>query len=142
MPMVPEINYLAVIVATLSTIVIGTVWYSPKTFGPLWTRLAKVPQTGTAKTAIPAMIASLIASFITAWVLAGATYISLQFYGGSLLGNAIVTSLTLYAGLTAARFIAHDAFERRSPILTVLTVTYELVTVLVMALIIGLWPPA
>jgi len=140
--MVPDINYLAVIVATLSTIVLGSLWYSPKVFGTLWMRLAKVTPTGSAKTAIPAMTASLIAAFITAWVLAGATDISLQFYGGSLLGNALVTGLTLYAGFTAARFITHDAFEGRSPVLIVLNLTYELVTIVVMALIIGLWPPA
>ena len=49
---------------------------------------------------------------------------------------------TLWAGFTAARFITHDAFEGRPTSLTVLNIAHELVTVLIMALIIGVWPPA
>lgn len=140
--MVPEINYLAVIAATLSTLIIGSIWYSPKVLGTLWMRLARVqPQRG-AKFAVAPIVASLIVSFITAWVLAGAAYISLQFYGGSFLGNTFITGLMLFAGFTAARLITHDAFERRPVPLTVITVTYELLTIIVMALIIGVWPPA
>ena len=48
----------------------------------------------------------------------------------------------LWAGFTAARFITHDAFEGRPTSLTVLNIAHELVTVLIMALIIGVWPPA
>ena len=44
------------------------------------------------------------------------------------------------AGFTAARFVTHDQFDKRPWQLTVLNVAHELVTVLVMALIIGVWP--
>ena len=40
--MVPEINYWAVLLATLSTLVVGSVWYTPKTFGTYWMRVARV----------------------------------------------------------------------------------------------------
>ena len=46
------------------------------------------------------------------------------------------------AGFTASRFITHDAFEGRPAALTVMNIAHELVTVLVMAVIIGVWPPA
>ena len=46
------------------------------------------------------------------------------------------------AGFTAARFITHDAFEGRPTSLTVLNIAHELVTLVVMAIIIGVWPPA
>lgn len=34
-----EINYLAVLVATLSTMVLGFLWYSPVLFGNAWVKL-------------------------------------------------------------------------------------------------------
>ena len=87
---------------------------------------------------VPILI-TLVVSFISAWVLAGATYLSFQFYGGSFLANALLTALILWGGFTAARFITHDAFEGRPVGLTVLNCVHELVTFMVMALIIGLF---
>jgi hypothetical protein len=87
------------------------------------------------------IITTVIVSFVTAWVLAGAVAISWHFYGGSFLVSALGTGVILWAGFTAARVITHDAFEGRPTSLTVLTIGHELVTVVVMALIIGVWPP-
>jgi hypothetical protein len=78
-------------------------------------------------------------SFITASVLAGAAAIAQNFYGGNFLVNTLLTALILWGGFTAARFVTHDAFEGRPKLLTLLTISHELVTVLVMALIIGLF---
>ena len=78
-------------------------------------------------------------SFVSALVLAGAAAISQHFYGGNFLANTLVTALILWAGFTAARFITHDAFEGRPAGLTVLNCAHELVTLMVMALIIGLF---
>jgi shikimate 5-dehydrogenase len=57
-------------------------------------------------------------------------------------GARLVGHSTDGAGFIAARFITHDAFDRRPRGLTILNIAHELVTVLVMALIIGVWPPA
>ena len=81
-------------------------------------------------------------AFLLAWVLAGSVAIAWHFYGGGYLGSAIVTGLTLWAGFTAGRFITHDVFAGRPSQLTILNISYELVLVLVMSVIIGVWPPA
>ena len=39
---IPEINYWAVLLATISTMVVGSVWYTPKVFGTRWAKLANV----------------------------------------------------------------------------------------------------
>jgi hypothetical protein len=140
--MVPEINYWAVVLATLSSMVVGSIWYTPKVFGNRWMRLAHVDPDRPGATAVVPILVTLLVSFATAWVLAGAATLAWHFYDGSYLWNAIVTAVVLWAGFTAARFITHDAFEGRSTNLTVLNIAHELVTVLVMAVIIGVWPPA
>ena len=140
--MVPEINYWAVLVATASTMVVGSLWYTPKLLGARWMRLTGVDPQDESRSAVGPIIATVVVSYLTAWVLAGATYIAWEFYDGTFLVAALVTGLTLWLGFTAARFVTHDAFEGRPVALTALNVAHELVTVLVMAVILGVWPPS
>ncbi len=136
--MVPEINWLAVVLATVSSMVVGLIWYARPVFGNRWMRLAKIDE-ATMGNGVGPIIATIIVSFITALVLAGASAIAQNFYGGNFLVNTLVTGVILWPGFTAARVITHDAFERRPAALTTLTIAHELVTILVMALIIGLF---
>jgi hypothetical protein len=140
--MVPDINYWAVILATLSTMIVGAIWYTPKVFGTYWMKASGVTPSGNSRDAVLPIVTTVIVSFVTAWVLAGATFIAWKFYAGGFFGNALVTGIVLWAGFTAARFITHDAFDRRPNGLTVLNIAHELVTVIVMSVIIGVWPPA
>ncbi|MCK3768828.1 DUF1761 domain-containing protein [Microbacterium aerolatum] len=140
--MVPEINYWAVLLAMLSSIVVGSIWYTPKVFGTRWARLANVDMTGSARSAVWPIVTTVLVSFITAWVLAGASAIAWHFYEGSFFVGTIVTAVLLWAGFTAARFITHDGFEGRPTALTTMNIGHELVTLVVMAVIIGVWPPA
>ncbi len=134
--MVPEVNWLAVALATVSSMIVGSVWYARKVFGTRWMRLAKIDE-ATMGNGVGAIIATVIVSFITASVLAGSAAIAQNFYGGNFLLNTVITSVILWAGFTAARFVTHDAFERRPSGLTTLTLAHELVTIVIMALIIG-----
>jgi len=138
--MLPEINYWAVLLATASSMLVGTIWYTPKVFGNYWMKAASVTPSGKASDAVGPIVTTVIVSFVTAWVLAGASYIAWDFYGGGFLWATIVTAIVLWAGFTAARFITHDAFDQRPSGLTVLNIAHELVTVVVMAIIIGVWP--
>lgn len=141
--MVPEINYWAVILATLSSMLVGSIWYTPKVFGNYWMKMAKVdPSKDGAAGAVGPILVTLLVSFVTAWVLAGVVTIAWHFYGGNFLIGAILTAIVLWAGFTAARFITHDAFEGRPSGLTTLNIAHELVTLVVMAIIVGVWPPA
>ncbi len=136
---VPAINIWAVLLATLSSMVTGFIWYSRPVMGDRWMKLSGITDDMIAKSPVAAYIATIVSSFVTALVLAGAASISQAYYGGSSLANALITALILFAGFTAARFVTHDAFDRRPWTLTLLNLGYELVTLLVMALIIGLF---
>ena len=134
--MIPEINIWAVLVATLSTMIVGSIWYARPVFGKWWEKAARVENPANA---VSAIVVTVIVSLLSAWVLAGAAAIAHEFYGGSFLVNTMVTAVILWAGFTAARFITHDAFENRPKLLTLLTISHELVTFVVMGLIIGLF---
>jgi hypothetical protein len=136
--MIPEVNIWAVVLATASTLVVGSLWYTPRVFGTYWMEKARVDRDTAASRGVWPIVVTVIVSFVTAWVLAGATAIAHEFYDGTYLVDAVTTGLVLWAGFTAARMITHDAFEARPSGLTVLNVGHELVTVLVMAVVIGL----
>ncbi|SEN75123.1 MULTISPECIES: hypothetical protein [Cryobacterium] len=72
-------------------------------------------------------------------MLAGAAAIAQNFDGRNFLFNTLLTGVIFRAGFTAARMITHDAFDRRPAGLTVLNIAHDLVTILLLALIIGLF---
>lgn len=135
----PDINIWAVLVATASTLVVGSLWYTKRAFGTYWMRAAHVDEAAAAARGIWPIVITVVVSFITAWVLAGAITIAHEFYGGAFMVDSLVTGVVLWAGFTGARIVTHDAFEGRPTGLTAVTLGHELVTVLVMSLIIGLF---
>lgn len=137
--MVPDINIWAVLLATASSMAVGAVWYTRAVFGRYWMKAVGHTEQSVQGNGTGAIIITVIVSFITASVLAGAAAIAQNFYGGNFLANTLLTGIILWAGFTAARMITHDAFDRRPAALTVLNIAHELVTIVFMALIIGLF---
>lgn len=135
-----EVNWLAVLLATLASMVVGSVWYTPKVFGGVWMKLAKLHPKDMEKGGWTPIIISVITSAVTAFVLAHFIYIANHFYGAEygFLATALITTLWAWLGFTGLRFLTHDAFEGRPFKLTVLNTTHELVTLVAMALVIGL----
>lgn len=133
-----EINWLAVIFATAASMAVGSIWYSRSVFGNIWMRLAKVDQKKAAASGMRPIVITIIVSFATAFVLAHMIYLASSFFHNTFLQDALTTAFWLWVGLTAARFITHDAFEGRPLSLTILNCTHELVTLLIMAGIIGI----
>lgn len=131
------INYLAVLLAAASSMAVGSVWYAESVFGKTWQKLAKV-KIGDQGMAYPLGITALV-SLITAFVLAHVAYLSNSYFENSFLQDSLMTAFWVWLGFTAARIITHDAFEGRRKKLTLLNISHELVTLLIMGLIIGLF---
>ena len=138
-----NVNWLAVLLATASTMVVGSVWYARPVFGNAWIKLAKLDikkmeKEGAAK----AILVTLVVSFLSAFVLAHVSFLAHDYFKNSFLQDVLSTAFWTWLGFTAARFVTHDAFEGRPAALTLMNVAHEFVTFMVMALVIGLLPPA
>jgi hypothetical protein len=140
---VPAINIFAVLLATVAAMVVGFVYYHPKVLGTSWMKAIGHTResvgTGPRPWAYPLII---VCTCATAWVLAGAAWISQEFYGGSFLLNALVTGWILFIGFTLARVVVHDAFDPRGFRVTGHTALNEVLVITAMALVIGIWPPS
>lgn len=136
-----EVNWIAIVLAAASTMIVGSLWYGPL-FGKAWIKLAKVkPDPNlSGQQAVTLYGGAFLASVVTAIVLAIATFVAHKVFGGSYLVVALEVAVLLWLGFTGARVYMHDAFEQRRKKLTLLNVSHELVTVVIMALIIGLLP--
>jgi hypothetical protein len=133
-----EVNYVAVVAAMLSSMVVGSIWYARSVFGNTWIKLAKIDMDKNTGNVAKPIVITMIVSLITAYVLAHVTFLSNHFFGNSFLQDALSTAFWIWLGFTAARFITHDAFEGRPTKLTILNIGNEFVTLMLMGLVIGL----
>ncbi len=136
-----EVNYLAVVLAMVSSMVVGAVWYAKPVFGKEWAKMVGLTDKKMQEGAAQAMGITVVVSLVTAYVLAHVSFLSNQYFGNSFLQDSLTTAFWLWLGLTAARFITHDVFERRPAKLTLMNVAHELVTLLVMGGVIGVLKP-
>lgn len=134
-----SVNFLAVVLAALSSMVIGSLWYSPAGFYKQWAKLARVkPDPNFTGTKMALMYTTVfIASFVMSYILAHVAFLSNQFFRNEFWQDTLTTAFWLWLGFVASRFYVHDTFENRAGKLTVLNSGFELVTLLVMAIIIG-----
>lgn len=137
-----NVNYFAVLLATASCMLVGAGWYSRPFFGRRWASLAKLDMDATGSQPLVPILLAAVLSFLTAWALAVSAWIAWVAIGGSFLIVTLVVAAAASLCFTSARIITHDLFERRPFQLSAITISYELVTALVMALLIGIWPPA
>jgi hypothetical protein len=133
-----EVNYVAVVLAMLSSMVIGSIWYARPVLGNTWIKLAKIDLKKPGYPMWVPLVGTVIVSLITAYVLAHVAFLSHRFFNNSFLQDAVTTAFWLWLGLTASRVITHDLFEGRPWKLTLITISHEFVTLLVMGLVIGL----
>lgn len=132
-----EVNYLAVVLAMVSSMVVGMIWYAKPVFGTKWMKLVGMTDEKAKKGGGKAIAVTILVSLVTAYVLAHVAYLSNQFFKNSFMMDSLMTAFWLWLGFVAARFITHDAFEQRPVNLTVMNCAHELVTLLIMGAIIG-----
>jgi hypothetical protein len=133
-----QVNALGVLLAAVSSMAVGSIWYARPVLGNTWMKLAKVKMDGDKSKLVPMLALTFVLALLTAYVLAHVSYLSNSFFHNSFLQDSLASAFWLWLGLTAARIFTHDLFEGRPSKLTLITVSHELVTLLVMGLVIGL----
>lgn len=129
-----KVNYLAVLVAALSTFLIGGIWYSPILFAKAWMREngfneEELKKGNMAKIFGLSFILGLIAAFNLAMFLGGESDAKMGAFYGFLAG----------AGWVATFIGTHYLFERKSFTLFLINAGYSIVALTVMGLILGAW---
>ena len=130
-----QINMWAVVLATVASIAVGMVWYMPKVFGNAWMKMAKIkPESGSMAWSMGSV---LVSSAVMAYVLAHVTYLAHSFFGNSFMQDALNTGFWMWLGFQGLRFFMHDQFNQRRKKESAIHIANDLVTIMVMALVIG-----
>lgn len=137
-----DVNYLAVFLAALSSMVVGAVWYAKPVFGTTWMKLVGLDEKKMNAKAPIALSLAFVLALLMAYIIAHFAFLSNAFYGNSFLQDAVATAFWLWLGIALTRAVTHDAFEQRPGKLTLMNAANMLVTMVVMGAIIGAMPPA
>ena len=129
----PDVNYLAMVVAAVSSFLVGGLWYSPVLFGPTWLRAAG--DTRKPGDALPARVFGV--SFVFALVAAFAYAILMPAPANA--PAALAQGLAVGAGIVAASFGINYQFANRPAVLWFIDGGYHAVQFALYGLIIGLW---
>ena len=128
-----HINFLAVLVAALSSFMLGGLWYSPVLFGQLWQRHAgdtRKPGEGhPAKIFGLSFVFALIAALAYACIVPAAATVA----------GAAMQGLIIGAGIVAASFGINYQFANRTTTLWLIDGGYHTLQFVIYGLILGLW---
>lgn len=133
------VNWLAVLLAGLSSLVVGSIWYAKPVFGNLWIKLAKIDEKKMAKNPARPIVISTLLSLLAAFVIAHVAGLSNAFYDAGVLSAALTTAFWLWLGISATTVVIHDIFDNKSWKLSFLTVGHQFFSLMAMGLIIGLF---
>ena len=142
MQLLSHINFVAVIVAAIVAIAIGSIWFGPRTFFPVWWKAMGRPadeKPGGENMAI-VFGATFVAQFVQA--LAVSIVVAMQAdRGNGQLGafDGLFIGLLVGIGFAAAASLTHRLFAGQSFKVWAIEVGADVVSLTAMAVIISLW---
>ena len=135
--MLYEVNYLAVVVATVISFLFGWAWYGP-VFGKKWMALmgyTKENMTSMKMKPITAMVLGFVSNLVMAYVVAMlAGLLGLSGFGG-----AFTLAFWVWLGFVATISMGSVLWENRSWSLYCFNVVYQFVLIFIMAMIVVMW---
>jgi hypothetical protein len=130
------INYFAVAVAWLITVIIGGFWYSPVGFGKQWSKLSGVDMMKTPKAETGRAIRFVAVSCLLQ-VLALALILNSLNVENVLQG--LIASLVIWFGFTALTTVGNTLYQRQSWRFWWLNASYFLVVMVINGIILSAW---
>ncbi len=128
-----SVNYWAVLVAALATMVLGYLWYSKPVFGGLWMKLGGMKDMGYKGNMGMMYLWMYIAAVVVAYVLAH------FLNGATTIGAAWTPVFWIWLGFFVAGGAHNYMFPAKSFSLFALDMVYQLISLLLMAWILTMW---
>lgn len=130
-----NINYLAVFVAAVVYMIIGALWYSPVLFGKIWKKLVGHPHDDMHGNAANGYGLTFVAALLIAYVLAH----FVDYMGADTIFAGAQLGFWLWAGFSVTTGVGETVFAGRPGKLYVLNMSYNLVAIVIMAIILAVW---
>ncbi len=129
------INYLAVLVAAVASMVVGFIWYGPL-FGKVWMGLTgKRPEDAKGPDAMRGYAVSFIAALITAYILSHLV----DYAGAKTYQEGAVAGFWVWLGFVATTMGVNYVFSGKPLKLYLIDAGNQLVSIAVMGAIVAAW---
>ena len=130
------INFIAVAAATLSSMVLGFLWYTPILFGKQWQKAVGLRDEDMDNaTAMRGHLYTMVGAFISYTALAK-IIVALNHIGAV---KGLLAGLIFSFAFIATALIGNDTYERKPFALTLINIGYRMTCFAVAGLILGLW---
>ena len=132
-----KLNWWAIFLATVSSIIVGFVWYDKRAFGKVWMKLVGLSEkqvnsrAGMANTLTWMSIVSLISVIALAYLM---TILGIV---GFL--DGLVFGASMGAVFRLGTHIIHDGFSKRPTALTVINGGHDIIVLAVAGALLGMW---
>ena len=134
-----NVNFWAVLVSAIISMMIGGIWYSPALFGKLLMEkngttpedVANFPKSVIMRSYILQFIASLVTTFVLAELLA--------LTGAATFGSAVGIALLVWLGFIATVHLGAVLWEKKSPKLFLVDLTCSILIMIISATILYYW---
>lgn len=129
-----DLNWVAIIVATIIPMVLGALWYSPILFAEPWTRAVGRSREELGDASIGYLL-SAIGAFLSAYVLARVV----KWAEVDDLWNGALVGVLVWVGFVATVLGVTTFFAGRSRTLWLINSGYQLVSLVLMGALLGAW---
>ncbi|MCB9359301.1 DUF1761 domain-containing protein [Candidatus Woesearchaeota archaeon] len=128
------VDYIAVIVAAIVSVVLGMIYYGPQAFGKLWMKLANVKKSSSKSKMKISMLLGLIQSIVIAWVLAIFIVDTADIWAAGRI------ALLIWVGFIVTTKAGVVLWEGKSWRLWLLNIGYDVISLVAMTLVLFYWP--
>jgi hypothetical protein len=133
------INYWAVLVCGIVSLIIGSLWYSPALFGKVWMKEIGMSKEKMDQAKQKGMAGSYVGMFIGALVMALVLAHLIIWTGAITVGAAIGVGIVIWLGFNVVGALGDTIFGGRSWAYYFINIGFYLLQVVIFAAILGAW---
>lgn len=130
-----SINYLAIVGATVASMLLGAIWYAPQVFGKEWMKLSGLTEQDAKENRGAPMALMLVGSLVAAYVMAH----FVDFAGASTVTDGARVGAWVGMGFVFTAAMSESIFNHRPAKLLAITGGYSVVNLILMGAILAAW---
>jgi hypothetical protein len=130
------INFWAVLVAAITRMALGAIWYSPLLFFHRWLALSGRTQADM-NARMPLL---LVVDFLSALVMAFVLVYAVHYAGAASIGAGVAVGFFNWLGFVATVTLGITLYEKKPFALFVITNGWQLISLMAMGAILAVWP--
>ena len=130
-----DLNWLAIVVATLAWFAFSAVWYSVPPLSNAWQKASKVDMTGEGAPLAVLFIPTLIGYFVTTIVIA----LLARAIGAAEVVDGIILGIVLGVGFGAVGALVSQVYERKGGTYWVINGVNAIIAYMIVAVIVTVW---